>query len=134
MRALCCGRLVLLGHQRPSLSSSPGGCCRRQLKSRGYAPNGMSSRATLRSSINAAHVRTCVAAGRRALRLHGHQGLLGEKAQKFAIDDHRKLKPKRNAEHQEEGEIRRPEKLPEQRRQNAKEGERTQHEGDDWLE
>jgi len=50
------------------------------------------------------------------------------------MDDHRKLKPKRNAEHQEEGEIRRPEKLPEQRRENAKQGERTQHEGDDWLE
>jgi hypothetical protein len=50
------------------------------------------------------------------------------------IDDQRKLKPKGNAEHQEEGEIRRPEKPPEQRSENAEQGERTQQEGDDWLE
>jgi len=50
------------------------------------------------------------------------------------IDDQRKLKPKRNAEHQQEGKIWRPEELPEQCRENAKQGERTQYQGDDWLE
>jgi hypothetical protein len=64
MRALRCGRLVLLRYRRASRSLSPGGRCRRRLKSPGYAPNGMSSRATLRSSSNAAHGQTCVAAGR----------------------------------------------------------------------
>jgi len=74
------------------------------------------------------------AAVRREFRLHGHQGLLGEQAKKFAVDDQRKLKPKGKAEHQEEGQTRWPEELPEQRRENAKQGARAQHEGDDWLE
>jgi hypothetical protein len=62
------------------------------------------------------------------------KGYLSGQAQKFSVDDQRELKSKRNAEHQEEGKIRRPEELPEQRRENAKQGERTQHQGDDWLE
>ena len=50
------------------------------------------------------------------------------------IDDQRNLKPKRNAEHQQEGKIWWPEELPEQCRENAKQGERTQYQGDDGLE